>query len=216
LWEKRFPEGSVSVARHLTITLAAAVIGLAGEAGSVGAAPIVSVGTAIPLSPTTVVLPVEITGAVALTAWQFDLAYDPADLQINTGCFPGDPYCGLFTGPVTEGELLGALSPFNLFNPGFITEDPATFQQAGLLLAVNDTFGGALPGPSGDGVLAYVQFLVVGDGTSEVRVLNAAVSEEPVPEPATLTLLTTGLGVLGASRWRRRVRARSQRDGGTE
>ena len=206
----------MSVSHRLAVTLVAGLIGFAGGARSAGAAPLIFVGSPIPLSPTAVVLPIEITGAVALTAWQFDLAYDAADLQINTGCFSGDPYCGLFTGPVTEGEFFGALSPFNVFNPGFITEDPATFQQAGLLLAVNDTFGGTPPGPSGDGVLAYVQFLVVGDGTSEVRVLNAAVSEEPVPEPATLTLLTTGLGVLGASRWRRRGRASSQLNGGTE
>jgi hypothetical protein len=170
----------------------------------------ISVGSPIVVSATTIAVPIEITDAAAVTFWQFDLLYDPTDLQINTTCdlFSGDPYCSLLTGPVTEGEFFSSLSSFNVFTPGFITLDPTTFAQAGLLLAVNDTFGGDLPGPSGSGVLAYVEFLVLGDGTSAITVVNPVVSASPVPEPATLTLLMTGIGMLGAASRKRRSSAR--------
>jgi hypothetical protein len=178
----------------------------------VEALPVISVGTRIDISPTVFVVPIEITDGENVIFWQFDLVYDPTDVQIYTGCdpFSGDPYCDLFNGPITEGEFFSSLSPFNVFNPGFITLDPATFDQAGLLLAVNDTFGGGLPDPSGNGVLAYVEFLVIGDGTSPITVENASVtSSAAVPEPATLLLMTGGLLLLGAGRISRRIRGKN-------
>jgi hypothetical protein len=83
---------------------------------------------------------------VELIAWSFSLTYNPADLQINDPATLDPSGLGR---PVTEGEFFSSLSPFNVFNPGFITLDPITLEQAGLLLAVNDTFGGDLPGRGG-------------------------------------------------------------------
>src|SRR5437868_4999444 len=66
-----------------------AVLGLACGRPS-GAATIISAGLFTPTSPTFSV-PIEITDAAALVTWQFDLAFDPADVQalsISEGPFP--------------------------------------------------------------------------------------------------------------------------------
>jgi hypothetical protein len=130
---------------------------------------------------------------VNVIGWQFNLTYDASDVQVNAGCDPfvGDPYCSLFTGAVTEGEFFSSGTPFNLLNPGFIDLDPVSFEQTGLLFAVNGAFGGSPPLPSGNGTLAFVEFRVLGDGSSAITVDGSVVSS--VPEPATLALLTTGL-----------------------
>jgi hypothetical protein len=132
------------------------------------------------------------------------LRYDPLDLQVNTACdpFSGDVYCSLFTGPVTEGDFFASASPFNVLNPGFVDLDPTTLEQTGLLFAVNGLFGGSSLGASGNGVLAYVEFLKVGNGTSDVTVENPTVTS--VPEPGTLALFATGLLLFGR-RWQKRI-----------
>ena len=174
--------------------------------GVATADPMISVGTYIPPPPyaplTTFVVPIDIAGAVALTSWQFDLLYDAADVQVNVGCDPfSDQYCGLLTGPITEGPFFGSLSPFDAFNPGFILLDGVTLAQLGKLIAVNDTFGGSLPGPSGAGVLAYVEFITTENGTGEspITVQNGSTISS-VPEPATFALLSCGLLMLGVRR----------------
>jgi len=164
----------------------------------------ISVGAPIVLAPDLFVVPVTIAGGTNVAAWQFDLIYDPLDLQVHTACdpFSGDVYCSLFTGPVTEGDFFASGSPFNLLNPGFIDLEPTTLAQTGLLFGVNGAFGGFGPGASGDGVIAYVEFLKVGRGPSDVTVENPTVTT--VPEPATVAMLATGL-LLSHRRWRRRV-----------
>ena len=139
--------------KRLALCAALAVALWCAAGKPVNADPIISVGTYIPPPPyaplTTFVVPIDITGAVDLTFWQFDLSYDASDVQINTGCDPfSDPYCSLFTGPVTEGPFFGSLSLFNVFNPGFILLDDITLEQLGQLIAANDSFGGSLPGRS--------------------------------------------------------------------
>jgi hypothetical protein len=176
--------------------------------------PVISVNPSdfIPAPPpyagsTAFVVPIEISGAVDLTFWQFDLLYDATDVQINTACDPfSDPYCSLFTGPVTEGPFFGSLSPFNVFNPGFILLDGITLEQLGQLIGVNDTFGGSLPGPSGDGILAYVEFITTETGTGEspITVTNTSTTSSAAPEPGTLALLAGGLVLLGGRRLLRR------------
>ena len=160
----------------------------------------ISVGTRISLSPTEFVVPIEISDAVDVISWEFDLTYDPTDVQINTSCdpFSGDVYCSLLTGPVTEGDFFASGAPFNLLNPGFIDLDPTTFAQTGLLFGVQGAFGGVPPFPSGAGVLAFVQFTLLGDGASPIEVNGSAVSA--VPEPGTLALLASGLLLPAARR----------------
>src|SRR5438034_4292460 len=177
-----------------------------GTGRPVNADPIISVGSYIPPPPyaalTTFVVPINITVAVDVTFWQFDLSYDASDVQINTGCDPfSDPYCSLFTGPVTEGPFFGSLSPFNVFNPGFILLDGITLEQLGQLIAVNDSFGGSLPGPSGDGILAYVEFITtaIGTGESPITVVGGSTTSS-APEPSTLALFAGALVLLGARR----------------
>ncbi len=180
------------------------------------AASVISVDPAnyIPTPPpyvgsTVFVVPIEISGAADLTFWQFDLLYDATDVQINTSCDPfSDPFCSLFTGPVTEGPFFQSLSPFNVFNPGFILLDGITSEQLGNLIAVNGTFAGSLPGPSGDGILAYVEFITTANGTgqSPITVTNVSTTSSAAPEPTTLALLVVALALLRSRRSVRRER----------
>jgi hypothetical protein len=165
-----------------------------------------AVGDRIDLTATTFVVPIEISDAVQVSAWTFDLTYDASDVQVNAACdpFSGDLYCSLFTGPVTEGDFFASGAPFNLLNPGFIDLDPVTLAQAGLLFAVNGAFGGVPPGVSGSGVLAYVEFLRLGAGDTPIVVDGDVVST--VPEPATAALLMTG--VAASAMWNRGRRRR--------
>lgn len=156
------------------------------------AIPVISVGPyTVPATPgDPFLVPIQITGAVNVDFWQFSLTYDPTDLQIN------DPALLDFLGrPVTEGEFFLNVSLFNLFNPGFILLD-GSLNQIGTLLEVNNTFGGTLPGPSGDGILAYVEFVAIGTGNSTISVTDPTVTSSAVPEPTTLLLLTGGLALL--------------------
>jgi hypothetical protein len=151
-------------------------------------------GSRITSSSTTFALPIEITGAEQVSSWQFDLHYDPADVQVNTGCdpFSGDVYCSLLTGPVTEGDFFASGAPFNLLNPGFVDLDPITSAETGHLFGVNGAYGGVPPSPSGNGTLAFVEFTRVGSGDAPIVVTGTAVSDSTVPEPGTLVLLATG------------------------
>jgi len=164
----------------------------------------ITFGSRIDLTPTTFALPIEIGGAVGVSEWFLDLTYDPTDVQINVGCDPlgGDIYCSLLTGPVTEGDFFAAGAPFNLLVPGFIELDPTTLDQAGRLFGMHGAFGGSAPAPSGDGILAYIEFNVLGTGDSPIEPGGTVVSQ-PVaaPEPDTSALLAGSLLFLGGL-WR--------------
>src|SRR5215469_11712416 len=95
----------------------ALVVGLVGLTATRAGATTLSVGSRITISPTTFAVPIEIGGAVQVSSWQFDLHYDPADVQVNTACDPfSDIYCSLLTGYTTEGDFFAAGAPFNLLN----------------------------------------------------------------------------------------------------
>jgi hypothetical protein len=181
-----------------------ALTALVSGAATASAATI-SLGSAIPLTGTTFALPVEITDAAALTAWQFDLHYDATDVQIDTACDPFvDAYCDFLTGPVSEGEFFSSGAPFNVLNPGIVVLDPATLMQSGVLLAAQGAYGGFPPAPSGDGVIAYIRF--VGDVTSPITIQNPSTTSS-VPEPASVLALGAALALLRLrQRHRRSVR----------
>jgi hypothetical protein len=186
-----------------SVPLVAMVLALVAAPRPVAASTI-TLGPRIDLSPTTFVVPVNVSGAIAVQSWQFDLTYDASDVQVNAGCdpFSGDVYCSLFTGPVTEGDFFAAGAPFNLLNPGFINLDPVTLAQTGLLFAVNGAFGGFAPFPSGDGTLAFVEFIVLGNGTSPIQV-NGSI--QTVPEPGAIVLLAAGVLLTVKQRVRQRA-----------
>jgi hypothetical protein len=168
----------------------------------------ITLGSRIDLTPTTFALPVEITDAAGVSEWSFGLTYDPTDVQVNVGCDPfgGDAYCSFFTGPVTEGDFFAAGAPFNVLVPGFVELDPITLAQTGRLFGAQGTFGGSPPAPSGSGILAYIEFILLGSGDSPIDL-----DDEPaaVPEPGTLALLAIGLAWFAG----RRLLARGHRVG---
>jgi hypothetical protein len=166
--------------------------------GGALASPVISVSQAdyIPPPPyagsTVFVVPVEISGAVDLTSWQFSLTFDAADVQINTNCDSSgvDPFCDPIFGPVTQGTFFTSVASFPpLFVPGFI------FNDHGLLDAVAAAWQDPPPGPSGDGILAYVEFVTTqtGNGTSPITVVGGSTTSSAAPEPGTLVLLAIGL-----------------------
>jgi hypothetical protein len=163
--------------------------------------PVISVNPADYLPPppyagsAVFVVPVEISGAIDLTSWQFSLRFDPADVQVNTACDASgsDPYCDPIFGPVTQGPFFTNVASFPpLFVPGFI------FNDQGLLDAVAAAWQDAPPGPSGGGILAYVEFVTteMGTGTSPITVVGGSTTSSAVPEPGTLVLLAGALLML--------------------
>lgn len=148
------------------------------------------------------VVPIRITGAIDLTEWTFDLSFDATDLMINTACDPfTDPYCSLLTGPVTEGPFFSSVAMFpTLFLPGFILTN-ASLEQTGQLLGVYGAWQDPLPGVSGDGILAYIEF-VVRDGGTGLSPITIGGQPAAIPEPAPIALLIVGFTLLTIRRRR--------------
>jgi hypothetical protein len=189
------------ISRRLLL-FAVLILALWFDAGTRASAdPIISVGPYTPSTTMPFVVPIEITGAIALQTWQFDLAFNPSDLQVNTSCVPfsvsGDPYCADFPpGPVTEGPFTSSNGTFlTLFIPG------VSDNVGGLVSLVAGAYLDIPPGPSGNGTLAFVEFVTTpnGTGTSPITVQNGSTTGG-VPEPATLALLVGGLALLGVRR----------------
>jgi hypothetical protein len=178
--------------------------------GSVEALPVVTVGSATVDVGDLVTIPVSITGAVDLTFWQFDLAFDPTVVQ-------GDA--------VTEGPFLSAFGA-TLFGAGVIDNG------AGLISLVTDAYVDPPPNPGGDGILAEIRFLALLPGSSPLVLSNiflnlsnegfeiengkitvTGIAPPAVPEPATLVLMTSGLVLFGS---RCRIRRRSHHQANAE
>jgi hypothetical protein len=175
---------------------------LCGAASEATAVPIISVDTTIDLGAGVFVAPIQVADALDLISWQFDLAFDPSAVQIDEGCLQGvDPFCGDLVGPVTEGEFFVSQALFpTLFVPGFIDN------VGGQLLGVAGFWQDPPPGPSGDGVLAYVRFVTIDDQRNpNLTVTGGSTGPVAVPEPTTLLLLASGLTLLAARGARRRT-----------
>jgi general secretion pathway protein D len=179
----------------------------------VRAGPVLSVASATVLVGDTFDIAVSISAvdaAEGLSAWQFDLGFDPSIVRANG---------------VSEGGYLSAFGT-TLFGPGVID---AT---SGLISLVTDAYIDLPPAPFGDGVLALISFTALADGKSALTFFNAfldyaspgadplnglvTVGPLGVPEPGTtgLVALATML-LLAARRWRRHA-ASSHLDQPTE
>lgn len=154
-----------------------------------------------PYTPSTTpfIVPILVSDAVNLASFTFDLTYDPSAYRINTACDPfSDGYCDFSTGPVTLGTFYSSVaSNPPLFLPGFVYLD-ANGAQTGHLSGVYGAWSDSGPAPSGDGVLAFIEFFAVdgGDPTSPITVDGSSVPPSPggtVPEPASLALFAGGL-----------------------
>jgi hypothetical protein len=187
----------MSMSRRLLGALSLTAVVFAG-ARSAAASPIVTAGPYTPATPI-VSVPIEIAGADDLVAWQFDVAFDPTDLQALS----------VSEGPFTSGS--GSFT--TLFIPGIIDNI------SGSISLVAGAYLDLPPGPSGTGVLAIIDFAVLGTGNSVIELRNTSVIQNgtsppgttPVPEPATLILVGGGLAVVARTRARRRTPASIRR-----
>jgi hypothetical protein len=148
------------------------------------------------------VLPVSITDASDVYAFQFDLGFDPAILQLLS---------------ISEGSFLSSAGS-TIFVPGTIDNIGGTATDNA------DTLVGNIPGASGDGVLVDFMFEAVAPGASSLTLSNGflldpsfneipfttvdgsvTVSTGAVPEPPGLSWIgcLAVAGMLLAKRWRR-------------
>jgi general secretion pathway protein D len=130
-----------------------------------------------------------------LFSFQFDLSFDPALLRATD---------------VREGAFLPS-GGTTFFVPGVIDNN------AGTITFTTDSLIGAIPGVSGNGAIAEIEFQALAPGSSSVSfsntillnsgssvldavavdgVVNISDAVTPIPEPHSALLLTGGIGVL--------------------
>lgn len=144
-------------------------------------------------------LDVLVADAADLYAFQFDLAFDPTLVQVDT---------------VAEGGFLSAGGQATSFMPGALDN---------LMGTVSFTAGtrvGPVPGATGDGLIVRLSFHALAPGQSDlsfgnVLLLDSALAElaatpvagtisvTSVPEPAAVALFSLGLAALVAGARRR-------------
>lgn len=161
-------------------TAAAAVI-------AVGAFPESNPSPSITIPADTFLVPIEISDALTLQSWQFDLLFDNTVVEVVD---PFDGSSGIYGAEFTPSES----DSLSFILGGF----PLNF--LGLVDGVAGMYPSLLDGPSGDGVLAYILFgFVDGPGDPNFRIADATVQQQ-VPEPSTLALLAAAFLLLGWGR----------------
>jgi general secretion pathway protein D len=156
--------------------------------------PIVSVGSTSVNVGATFALPVDVAGVSDLYAYQFDVTYNPALLELQS---------------IAEGPFLGTAGP-TFFTPGSIDNSvgAATFWANALI--------GSIPGASGDGEIASLTFRALAAGTSAVSPASVILLDSngndidftaesgsvtaPIPEPGTAVLVAVALAALAFRR----------------
>ena len=161
--------------------------------------PVLSAGSATVSTGDVFTVPVSITGASDVFAFQFDVAFDATVLQLQS---------------ISEGSFLGTAGS-TIFVPGTIDNT------AGTATATADTLTGTGPGASGSGTLADFTFQAIATGTSAltlsgVILLDSSFNDIPfttsdgtvtvstaaVPEPAGLAWIGA-LALAAALRFRK-------------
>src|ERR1035437_9944500 len=118
---------------------------------------------------------VNIAGVVDLYAQQFDLSFDPSVLRaliVSPGAF-----------------LSGGVG----FIPGLIDNT------AGTILFTADILSGAVPGISGDGILASIEFTALGAGTSSLTLSNVVLLDSNLADIPVGSVLGGAVSVAGTA-----------------
>ena len=167
---------------------------------------VVSAGSASALTGQIVSVPINVSGVLDLYAYEFDVSFNPAIVQLQN---------------ITEGPFLaGAGTTF--FGPGTIDNT------AGTAVFTFDTLIGPIGGAAGSGTLANFSFLPIALGTSPVSLANVILLDSslnilPVttsdgvitvtPEPSVSGICALALFLLALTvaplqrRWKARARS---------
>ena len=138
--------------------------------------------------------PVDVSGAVNLQSWQFDLLFD--NTVVNE-VDPLDGTSGIYGAEFTSGDL----SSLSFILSGF------PFNVLGEVDTVAGEYPLLLTGPSGDGTLAFILFQCLDQENCSNPGFSIRGGQvvQGAPEPATLLLLGSGLALLCGRRLLRRA-----------
>ena len=177
----------------LRTALAALGFGLCAAANAanitVGAYPELNPAPSITIPADTFLVPVQISGAIRLQSWQFDLLFDNTVVQVVD---PLDLSSGIYGAEFVPGSS----DTMSFILGGF------PLNGLGIVSGVAGSYPSLLTGPSGDGVLAYVLFgFLDGQSTNDpsFRLDNVSIAQD-VPEPGTLGMIALSFGLVALRR----------------